>query len=210
MKQYLVAVVLFLVPLCGHAESNDNGKGFYGSVGVGMFEYKGIKPLRQEEELAALSGVESSSSIKDRSSFKFLGLGYCFNQYFCGEGSYTWGITAETNFIASHTDVPFTISARREASLTAYQLSVLGKLPITKNVDIFARVGMYKYKIEATGKLTFSPGFTLLLQDETMTDTTPTASLGVDWKPFEKVGFRVEGTKIGKITMGSVGLTYNF
>ena len=66
--------------------------------------------------------------------------GYEFNDNFAVEGSYINSGTAEDTVLGE--DV--------EAELSAFTLSVVGLLPVSESVDLFARVGFYTGEQEVT------------------------------------------------------------
>lgn len=211
-------LVLFM-PVFAYAES-----GLYSIAGVGAVTVRGLKPSSIEQQIMNTPGVASSENITDKSTFKLLGVGHCFNRYVCLEGAYIWDIHLSTNLAVKNPNtgivvvngtlvnlnsLPSTITFRREADVSATQLSVLGKIPVTDWADILCRVGAYQYRMKATAKL-FLPQNIFLAEEFNETGTVPMASLGVDIRYVKKAALRIEGLKIGRVSLGSVLLTYDF
>lgn len=218
MKSYFVLIAVLLVPLCAQAEVN-----WYGGVGAGVMIVDGIKPSSVENRISATPGVVSASSIEDRTRYKSFSLGRCFNENFCIEGAYLWGAHFSTSLAIKNVDVgiviisgtpidfgvlPANLVLQREADVSATQLSVLWKVPVSDYVDVFGRVGLYDYNLKTTAKILL-PGTSIFLAEEIEeTGTLPMASIGFDARLLKKLAVRVEGQKTGTVSILSILFVY--
>lgn len=218
MKYFLI-VLLLIVPFCAQAEDD-----WYGSVGGGVMIVHGIKPSKLEREIMSTPGVASSTSIENKSTYKSIALGHCFNDHVCLEGAYIWDAVFSTNLAISNINVgtiiiqgipvnvgnlPADINLHREGSVSAVQISVLGKIAVSDRVDIFCRAGFYEYRVKITAKILLPQNLFLAKETEEI-GTVPMASFGFDAKPFKKVHLRFEGQKTGAVSIESIALLYKF
>lgn len=221
MKRLLVlATVLFMLsPLASWADGES-----YGSVGVGTMSVHGISPSNIERQIAKYAGPFSSSSIKDRSRYNAFSLGHCVNEYWCIEGSYIQGAEFNTSTIITNpftgtinvggtvvnlSSLPASITVRQEATVSAGQLSILGKVPVTDWFELFCRVGAYDYRIKVIQKILL-PQNIFLAEEGELTGVVPMASIGFNAKTAKNFGLRFEGTKTGKVDIVSFSLFYRW
>lgn len=220
MKKYLMFVIVLLMPLFAHAEVT-----WTGAVGAGsMYVLDGIKPSSVENQISSTPGVISTSSVDDKTTYKSFSLGRCWNENFCMEGAYLWGANFNTSLAINNVGVgvvsvggspidfgtlPSNLVLRREAYVSATQLSALWKVPVSDYVDVFGRAGFYNYSIKTTAKILL-PGTTIFLAEESEErGTVPMASIGFDAKLMKKVIVRIEGQKTGVVSIFSVLFVYN-
>ncbi|KKT38265.1 MAG: hypothetical protein UW27_C0003G0013 [Parcubacteria group bacterium GW2011_GWA1_44_13] len=219
MKRYLVFVIVLLMPLLASAEVT-----WTGGVGAGqMIVLDGIKQSSTEKQIASIPGVMSSESIEDKTTYKSFSLGRCWNENFCVEGAYLWGAHFGTNLAINNVGVgvvnvggsqidfgtlPANLTMRREADVSAAQLSALWKVPVSDYVDVFGRVGLYDYNVKTTAKILL-PGTSIFLAEESEDrGTVPMASIGFDANFLKKLTIRVEGQKTGVVSIFSVLFVY--
>lgn len=217
MKRYLVFILVLLIPLYANAEVN-----WYGGVGAGLMQVDGIKPSSVEKKISSIPGVMSTSSIEDRTKYKSFSIGRCFNENFCMEGAYLWGAHFSTSLAINNVAVgvvnisgypvdfgivPVNINLRREADVSATQLSALWKVPASDYVDMFGRVGAYYYNIKVTAKILLPSTRIFLAEESEETGTAGMASVGFDAK-LGKITARLEGQKTGKISIYSFLFVY--
>ncbi len=223
MERLLWGVILFFISLSAVAEEEN----WYGTVGAGMMVVQGIKNSHTEDKILQSSRFVSDSSLDNKSIYESFMVGHCVRYNVCIEGGYLWGArfskTINVKSINGGTvdiggtpvtlaDQSIGLSLLREAEVSAYQLSVLGKYAVSDWIDIFGRVGAYRYQIKTTAKIPLSQNL-FLSQEEEMRGTTGMASLGADVK-FSKetkgLTIRLEGQTAGKVSIGSLSLVYQF
>lgn len=219
MKRYFVFVLVLLMPLFANAEVT-----WTGGVGAGqMIVLDGIKPSSFENQVSALPGVMSTSSVEDKATYKSFSLGRCWNENFCVEGAYLWGANFNTSLTINNVGVgvvnvggspidfgtlPSNLVLRREADVSATQLSALWKVPVSDYVDVFGRAGLYNYNIKTTAKILL-PGTSIFLAEESEErGTVPMASIGFDANFLKKLTVRVEGQKTGAVSILSILFVY--
>lgn len=219
MKRIFVFAVVLFMPLFANAEVT-----WTGGIGVGqMIVLDGIKQSNAEKQIASIPGVMSSESIEDKTTYKSFSLGRCWNENFCVEGAYLWGAHFGRNLVVHNVGVgvinvggsqidfgtlPANLTMRREADVSAAQLSALWKVPVSDYVDVFGRVGLYDYTVKTTAKILL-PGTSIFLAEESEDrGTVPMASIGFDAKLLKKVTVRIEGQKTGVVSIFSVLFVY--
>lgn len=219
MKRILVFVIVLLMPLFARAEVT-----WTGGVGAGqMIVLDGIKQSNTEKQIASIPGVMSSESIEDKTTYKAFSLGRCWNENFCVEGAHLWGAHFGKSLAISNVGVgvinvggslvdfgtlPANLTMRREADVSATQLSALWKVPVSDYVDVFGRAGIYDYSVKTTAKILL-PGTSIFLAEESEDrGTVPMASIGFDAKFLKKATIRVEGQKTGVVSIFSVLFVY--
>lgn len=219
MRRYLVFVLVLLIPLFARAEVT-------WTVGVGpgvMYVLDGIKPSSFENQISAIPGVVSTYSVEDKATYKSFSLGRCWNENFCMEGAYLWDAQFSTitginnvgvgvvNVGGSPIDfgaLPTNIILKREAEVSATQLSALWKVPVSDYVDAFGRAGLYNYSIKTTAKILL-PGTSIFLAEENEDrGTVPMASIGFDTRFMKKITVRIEGQKTGVVSIFSILFVY--
>ncbi|MGB2580697.1 MAG: hypothetical protein WBC83_03305, partial [Minisyncoccia bacterium] len=100
--------------------------------------------------------------------------------------------------------------ASREMLLSAIQLSVAKKISIDDEIDVFGRVGVYNYQIEALARRHSSQNNLVFPWGSVGRATAPIASIGVEAKPFQHFSFRAEYQKAGSATSSSLSVLYRF
>ena len=222
MKRLLGGLVVLLFSLHAIAEED-----WYGTLGAGMMIVHGIKNSSTEQKIIDNSHVVSDASLDNKSTYESFMIGHCVNYHICVEGGYLWGahfskiITVKSikggtvdigGIPVTLADQSVGLTLQREADVSAVQLSVLGKYAVTDWLDIFGRLGAYRYQIKTIAKIPL-PQNLFLGEVEDMRGTTGMASLGAYVKfSKEKKGLtiRLEGQTAGKVSIGSLSLVYQF
>ncbi|HAS84626.1 MAG TPA: hypothetical protein DCS23_00925 [Candidatus Yonathbacteria bacterium] len=221
MKKYLVFVIVLLLPMHVHAEAI-----WTGSIGVGQMAV--LNTFRQsdtEKQISNATGIINNSDIKNKTTYKSLALGRCWNEIFCIEAAYLWGARFSKSLSINNTGIgvinvngsavnfnalPANIFVRQDADVTASQLSALLKLPASDYVDIFGRVGFYEYNVKTTTRILLPDTSTFLADESKYRGTTPMISVGVDAKFPNKISLRFEGQRTGAFSIFSAILVYEF
>lgn len=99
---------------------------------------------------------------------------------------------------------------RREMLLSAIQLSVTKKISVDDEVDVFGRVGVYNYQIEALARRHSSQNNSVFSWGRVGRETAPIASIGIEAKPFQHFSLRAEYQKAGSATSSSLSVLYKF
>ncbi|HBH71397.1 MAG: hypothetical protein UU88_C0001G0002 [Parcubacteria group bacterium GW2011_GWC1_42_11] len=100
--------------------------------------------------------------------------------------------------------------ARREMLLSAIQLSVTKKISVDDELDVFGRVGVYNYQIEALARRHSSRNNLSFPWGSVGRETAPIASIGIEAKPFQHFSFRAEYQRAGSATSSSLSVLYKF
>lgn len=219
MKHYLVFIIVLFLPLFAHAEAT-----WTGSIGAGqMIVLDGIKQSNMEKQIMSIQGVTKSESIRDKTTYKSLGIGRCWNENFCVEVAYLWGARFNTNLVIKNIGVgvvdiggspvdfgtlPTNITILREGDISATQLSALWKIPASDYIDVFGRVGLYEYNVKTTAKILLPCTSIFLAKESNERGIAPMASIGLDANFLKKATIRVEGQKTGVASIFSVLLVY--
>ena len=193
------------------AQTNDDGVGLYGGINVGRSRAT-IDDERIRGNLVANGFTVNSLGDDNRSTgFKVFG-GYQFNKYFSLEGgAFSLG---EFGYQASVTPTG-TLAGR--AKVRGLNFDLVGTLPITAELSVFARGGL----TYAEAKDTFrSTGMVVVSNpDPSKRATNWKAGVGLQYAFTPALSVRAEleryriddavGNK-GDIDMASIGLVYRF
>ncbi|MFA5997063.1 MAG: hypothetical protein WC791_01085 [Candidatus Paceibacterota bacterium] len=221
MKQFRVFLIL-LFSFCASCCFADDS--WYLVAGENTMTVRGLEPpSRLEKVILGTPGIVGSSTTDSTSSFNSVGVGKCTAPYFCIEAVYLWGakvsrtisidssnlgIISVGGVLVDTSQIP-TLTLRQEATLSALQLSMLGKAPVTSWLDAFARFGLCDYRIGLVSSVQLYQNIALEEESEE-SGISPTLSLGFDVKPFDGVNVRVEGYKTKRASVFSVALVYKF
>lgn len=222
-KFFLLFFLLF--PLFSHADDC----WWYGSIGAGRLEVYGLTISKTEQNLLGSPGVKGSSTVSNQSTYKEIMVGRCFNRYFAGELAYIDGISASTETDIRSVDVGVKVIqgfpidfgnisgnlvARRTANVSATQLSLLGKLPLTNSVSLFGRIGVFHYTLDTTTEIHIPNQYNVYLASTASeTGDVLMASGGVDMLLLfinNRLSVRGEFTKSGNVRIAAIGLIYRF
>lgn len=88
----VISLATMIAPLCSFAAE----EGFHLIAGVNSLTYSGLKPSGFERRIQQTPGVESNYTTENSSASPDIGVGYCINQYFCADLSYTRGVKLRT------------------------------------------------------------------------------------------------------------------
>ncbi|MCK9344787.1 MAG: hypothetical protein M0P64_01520 [Candidatus Pacebacteria bacterium] len=223
MKRFFILIVLLIVPWCSCYAAHDDS--WYTSVGGGAMIVKGINsPTHLEQQILGTAGVVGSSTTDNKSSYNSLAVGKCININVCFEGAYIWGAEFHKDITVNSASIgvidvggtpidfgtqPINLTLRQEATVSAGQLSVLGKIPLNPWLGVFARVGVYGYQIKLVSKIPIYQNM-YLSEESTDSGTVPMASIGFDVRPFDQTTGRFEGQKTGRISIFSFSFIYKF
>lgn len=191
-KQLLLASIIGAFALPAMA---DNNLYILGDVGRGKME---------------IDGSNNSTYSKTATSYS-LGLGYDFNKFFALEVAYRdLGTVSDRG---SYTDANVLYNYRDEASASAIQASIVGKLPISDEFSVFGRLGVGKVDIdydsvETSGNTSWSDSDSVskskaLFGVGASYNITPEVALRAEYNQYAKWG----DTKLSAVTIGA---TYHF
>lgn len=216
--KHLILVLLFIVPFCAHGDDGESG--WYGTLGVGTMTFKGINPSK----IVNNPHFSSSTTEQNKTNFGSVALGYNFCEYFAVEGAYLTGAKFSISTQVQGVDVgtfdfagtkistgamPAKFTVLREAELTAVQLSVIGKLPVTSWLTAFVRGGILEYDAE-TKESILLPQNLRLSEEGRKKGRIPMFTLGVIVKPMKDFNVTIEGVSANGSTLGLVSAVYKF
>lgn len=102
------------------------------------------------------------------------------------------------------------IRARREALVSAIQISTTKKVSVDEETNLFGRVGIYNYQIETLAKRYADQNNPTFHWGKISKETAPIASIGIESKSFLNFLFRAEYQIAGSVTAGTLAVLYNF
>jgi OOP family OmpA-OmpF porin len=193
-KRYMLVVLVLLTVGGGQAYSAD--RGFYVGAGIGV---PNLDPGDFDENFENLKFDNESFG------FKLFG-GYRITKNFAVEGAYT-----DYGSIKHHEILPVgqeNLLFEIDVPIDAWDLSVVGRLPVSNSVALYARVGGASYSADVRATI----------GDETDTTswsgTDLTYGVGFDFL-FSKVGLRIsfdwlEIEDTGGVFMPAASMTYKF
>ncbi len=214
----LFVALLFTAPRTSLAAT----PGAYIAQGINSFKYTGFKPSGTERQILDSPGITGSYSVNDSSTEPEISAGYCFNEYFCGDLSYTKinmsTSTKVTNINAGTINVNGTvynlgnyntrISFVRELSATAKRLSVSGEYPLAYGIGVLGRVGIYFWEAHIQNKLAFDSSGIYLGYDEYDKGEAPMASVGLSYRFTKKITGSIEFLRINDMTATSARINF--
>lgn len=186
--------------------------GFYGIVGLGQ----------SEADISAPAGV----SVDNKDTSYFLGAGYRFNDYVSVEGGYLdlgeASVSASGGISGTYYGIPFTatgtLSAKSEVK--GWSLGPKFTLPLSKQADLYGKVGYYFWDADTTatlvgnvtfGGVTYAAGGSANVSDN---GEDPYYGIGFAYRFTDRVGLLVDYTRYKVDTTDvdtlGVGLTIKF
>lgn len=219
---FLLAMFM-AVPLLGHAEDEAPSSGWYVGAGVGTLSVKGLKPSGFEQNLMDTAGVTSSSEIVSKSTTQSILVGYSFNRYISAEGGYMQANGVSTKTVISNYDagsmtinntvvnlgnISTNIVMRRQASLSVMQFMLVGKLPVTDKLNLFAKAGIDQYRLNVKSTIDLVDGAYIGF-DDSQKGSALVGSLGADYQLTQHFAGRLEYMP-GKMKMLTAAVLYKF
>lgn len=200
MKKVLagLCVAATMATVSGAALAADNG--FYGAVDIGQSKAK--------DACTPPAGVTVTSCSDTDTAYR-LGLGYQFNQNFGLEANYV--DFGNTNAAGTVLGVPFA----SDASVTAFQLSATGSLPLNESFAVIGKIGAAHASVDASAT---ALGVTAATSANS---TELTYGIGVRYNINKTMAIRAQYEDFGtvgdpattgdsKLTLISIGMTFSF
>lgn len=206
-KSALVAAVLFCVAGVQGAAANEPGFYIGGYVGqnskdVPRQEYELLNAAVQE--FFFFSPDQQAISL-DESDLGFaLFVGYGFTQYLAIEGGYArlGSVTFRSRASGDFPLEPGTMNTTIESETSGFVASVVGMWPLTRNWELFGRVGVLfadnnlKLSIRAAGNQFIPPPGNSLSDSFSKSSTDAYASVGISRRLFEIYDLRLEYQRV--------------
>lgn len=193
MKKIFLAGLLSAVTLPALADN------FYifGDIGQGKMEIDATNDF-------TLSKTDTSFSI---------GAGYDFNQFFAVEVAYR--DLGEVKDRGVYSDGVDDYIYRSKLSATALQASVLGKLPISDDFNLYGRVGLASIDADYRGTASYADGNNPPADTSSESKTRALVGVGLSYSIAPQIALRAEynqyakwdDTKLSTVTLGA---TYSF
>ena len=194
--------------------------GWYGGIGVGLSKFKS-----QSSTCASLKPIlnprtSCTFDLKD-TGWKLFG-GYRLNNYASVEAGYLdFGkMKANANGTLVSTSTAATGSAEFKA--TSFDVALVGTMPVSDNLGIIGRVGLFRWEVEAPASATAISGGTTSSVNPKKTGVDITLGAGVKyeltknisaravWDRYKNVGDQPTTGESFSIDLYSVSLVYNF
>lgn len=207
MKRYLIFVLaLLLLPIPAFAEREPTA---YVFASLGRCHINGPGPTQAMKDIMGTADVSSTYSSEGDSTYSTLGIGHEITENVSFEIFYMDGVHISDHFtINDIKGVPVNISLSRRAELSAVNASVVSKYSLSRRFDVFARVGVYEYRIKMIQKLSFPNSQGIFLgQEDTDTGVDLMGSLGANINLSRPCGLRVEIQRAGRVEAYTAGFT---
>lgn len=205
MKRFLIlALVLLLFPFSASAEKEPMA---YVFASLGRCNINGPGPSKEMKDIMNIPNVSSTYSSQGQSTYSTLGIGHQITKNISFEIFYMDGVHISDYFtINDIKGVPVNISLSRRAELSAVNASVVGKHSLSERFDVFARVGVYEYRIKTIQKLSYANSQGIFLgQEDTDTGVDLMGSLGININFSKPCGLRGEVQRAGRVEAYTAG-----
>ncbi len=208
MSKGILKASCILIPLIFTSAAIADDKGLY--VG-GSLGYSSIDTLSGGEidALLATGGITSTSSVDDSDlGWKFFA-GFNFNQYFGIEMAYVDLGEAEASSVIT---APTAGTAAIAAEADGFSFAAVGRYPLSNNIDVFGKVGVFAWDVEGTGNVTSGATTVALNGDTDGTDVM--FGVGGEYEITKNIGVRAEWERYkldsDDVDLFSIGLEYDF
>lgn len=180
----LLLAALFL-GLTSNAAMAEEGK-VYAAIDVGQ----GNVP-------SACEGLPATMSCNTTTTAYRVGMGYQVSKDVGFEAAYLDG--GKVNASGTYLGVPVTAYA----TLTGFQLSVIGALPVTSGVAILGKVGVAS--VDGKASATATSGGSSFTSSSSQGNTNLTYGLGVRFAANDKIAIRMMYENLGTVKTSSTG-----
>lgn len=215
MKKITVSLVLATIStIAGAAET---GAYVYASVG----QADSSRKAQADASITGLGATAFTSSANESDTTYALQAGWSFNPYLSVEGGY---VNLGDYSYSANVTAPTAATRNAAIKVDGWNVGVVGALPLGEQFSIFAKAGVFNYKLKFHADGT---GIAVVNPDRTDDGSAIYYGLGANWnfssnwfaraeyQVFQDIGTELNvsgttGTSKADIKVGSVGVGYRF